>query len=66
MKIKKESGAMHLQAEECQRLPTNHQELGGKLGRECLSQPTEEILPPDVETLCECQDFGLKTRALIQ
>lgn len=65
VKMKKELTEMLLQAKECQRLPTKHQELGGKLGTDCLSQPSEEILPPNAEILCKFQDFGLKTKALI-
>lgn len=55
----------HRDASTSQGMPTKHQELGGKLGTDCLSQPSEEILPPNAEILCKFQDFGLKTKALI-
>ena len=38
---------------------------GWEAWKSVSQQLSEEILPPDVETLCECQDLGLKTRALI-
>ena len=38
---------MHLQVEECQKLPTNHQKLGEKHRTTCPSQPLEGASPAD-------------------
>lgn len=61
----RESGVMaSYKLRNAKRLPTNHQELGGKLGREGLSQPQKRFCLQMQKILCECQGFGLKTGML--